>query len=111
MTCSECGEKPKDQTKDFTKAVVEINNPEKLILLRKVVLPASMGTEEETPASIGKYHNVLLVYEANGHIYLYSSDGIPTLLSADISALEQQGADLANRITALDARIAALENA
>lgn len=80
MTCESCGEKPKHPAKDFTKAVVEINNPEKLILLRKVVIPASMGDDTVVVPAIGKYHNVLLKYEANKHTYLYSSDGIPTLL-------------------------------
>lgn len=84
MTCNACGEKPKDTAKDFTKAVIEINNPETLVLLRKVVIPASMGTEEQVPPAIGKYHNVILYYEANKHTYLYSSDGIPTLLETDI---------------------------
>lgn len=84
MTCNACGEKPKNTAKDFTKAVIEINNPETLVLLRKVVIPASMGTEEQVPAAIGKYHNVILHYEANKHTYLYSSDGIPTLLEMDI---------------------------
>ena len=84
MTCNACGEKPKDTAKDFTKAVIEINNPETLVLLRKVVIPASMGTEEDVPAAIGKYHNVILHYEANRHTYLYSSDGIPTLLEMEV---------------------------
>lgn len=84
MTCNACGEKPKNTAKDFTKAVIEINNPETLVLLRKVVIPASMGTEEDVPAAIGKYHNVILHYEANKHTYLYSSDGIPTLLEMDV---------------------------
>lgn len=117
MGCESCGERPNHTSKDFTKAVVEINNPETLVLFRKVSLPASMGTEEDTPASIGKYHNVLLVYEANGHIYLYSSDGIPTLLSTEIgdlddiiariSALEQQGTVLSDDIEALTNDLAA----
>ena len=85
MTCTACGEQPKNTAKDFTKAVVEINNPETLILFRKVVIPASMGDETEVPAAIGKYHNVLLVYEFNNHAYLYSSDGIPTLLTSDVA--------------------------
>lgn len=84
MTCDACGEKPKNTAKDFTKAVIEINNPETLVLLRKVVIPASMGTEEDVPAAIGKYHNVILYYEANKHTYLYSSDGIPTLIEMDV---------------------------
>jgi len=84
MTCNACGEKPKDTAKDFTKAVIEINNPETLVLLRKVVIPASMGTEEQVPPAIGKYHNVILYYEANKHTYLYSSDGIPTSLESNV---------------------------
>lgn len=85
MTCSACGEQPKNTAKDFTKAVIEINNPETLVLFRKVVIPTSMGDETDVPAAIGKYHNVLLVYEANNHAYLYSSDGIPTLLTSEVA--------------------------
>lgn len=81
MTCPSCGKKPKCDKDTFTKAVVEINNPEEIVLFRKVVIPASMGDDTTVPAAIGKYRNVLLVYEANNHIYLYSSDGIPTRLS------------------------------
>lgn len=102
--CTACGDKPKHTTRAFPKAVVEINNPEQLVLMRKVVLPASMGTEEDVPASIGKYRNVLLVYEANNHIYLYSSDGVPTLLS-------QESADLDELWRAIHAEEAARETA
>ena len=84
MTCTSCGDKPKGSSKGFPRAVVEINNPESLVLLRKVVIPVSMGTEEDVPPAIGKYFNVLLQYESNGHIYLYSSDGIPTAIEANI---------------------------
>lgn len=86
MTCTACGEHPKKNTaKDFTKAVIEINNPETLVLFRKVVIPTSMGDETQVPAAVGKYYNVLLVYEANNHVYLYSSDGIPTLISSGVA--------------------------
>ena len=85
MTCTACGEHPKENTaKGFPKAVVEINNPETLVLLRKVVIPASMGDETAFPPAIGKYFNVLLHYEASGSNYLYSSDGIPTEIGANI---------------------------
>lgn len=90
MSCTECGDKPARPAKGFTRAVVEINNPSEIVLFRKVVLPASMGTEEDSPASPGRYKNVLLVYEANEHTYLYSSDGIPTLISTDVSELRQE---------------------
>ena len=86
MTCNACGDGPKKKDNSFTKAVIEINNPETLVLFRKVVIPASMGDEETVPPVVGKYHNVLLVYEANNNAYLYSSDGIPTLLTSDVAA-------------------------
>lgn len=125
MACDACGDKPKNESKYFPKAVVEINNPESLVLLRKVVIPASMGDDTEFPPIIGKYYNVLLHYDANGHNYLYSSDGIPTLLETTIpdeiyerienleigliqEATDRSSADLAlgNRITALDNSLA-----
>lgn len=97
MVCESCGDKPKKMDKDFTKAVVEIHNPETLVLFRKVVLPASMGTEDDVPAEIGKYFNVLLVYESNGHAYLYSSDGVPTLLTVSGSGGTFDFNDILNR--------------
>lgn len=100
MTCNACGDKPKKTCDGFTKAVIEINNPETLVLLRKVVIPASMGTEEDVPAAIGKYHNVILHYEANKHTYLYSSDGIPTLLEMEIPQ------ELLDRIEELEENLA-----
>ncbi len=97
MTCTACGEHPKENTaKGFPKAVVEINNPETLVLLRKVVIPASMGDETAFPPAIGKYFNVLLHYEASGNSYLYSSDGIPTEIGANIPQ------ELLDRIEALE---------
>lgn len=92
MTCTACGEQSKNAA-DFTKAVIEINNPEQIVLFRKVVIPSSMGDESNTPASIGKYRNVLLVYEINNHAYLYSSDGIPTLLTSDVAKTLEERVD------------------
>ena len=83
MTCTACGEQSKNAA-DFTKAVIEINNPETLVLLRKVVIPATMGDEGAFPPAVGKYRNVLLHYDASGTNFLYSSDGIPTQLSAAV---------------------------
>ena len=90
MLCNTCGFPQNNiPNKDFTKSVIEINNPDKIVLLRKVVLPASMGTEENVPPTIGKYYNVILQYESNGHTYIYSSDGIPTSISSDVDTLEE----------------------
>lgn len=88
MGCTACGDKPKND-RHFPGAVIEINNPEKLIAFRKVVIPASLGDDTAVPASIGKYRNVILYYEANSHVYLYSSDGIPTLIAEDIGDLDE----------------------
>ena len=121
MTCTKCGEKPKKGCGAFPKAVIEIDNPEKIVLLRKVLVPASMGDESTFPPTIGKYHNVLLEYEASGGIYLYSSDGIPTKLSSDVTELQAQLNALRVRIgeeevaradadTALSGRITSLDN-
>lgn len=91
--CTSCGAAPKKcscKNKEFTKAVVEINNPEETItLFRKVVIPASMGDDTAVPPVVGKYKNVLLFYEANSKSYLYSSDGIPTLLANGLTDYEQ----------------------
>jgi len=121
MSCNECGEKPKKACGAFPKAVIEIDNPEKIVLLRKVLVPASMGDESTFPPTIGKYHNVLLEYEASGGIYLYSSDGIPTKLSSDVTELQAQLNALRVRVgeeevaradadTALSNRITSLDN-
>lgn len=89
--CSSCGEAPHKcscKNKDFTKAVIEINNPEQITLMRKVVIPVSMGDDTTVPPVVGKYHNVLLYYEANQKSYLYSSDGIPTQLVNGVTDYE-----------------------
>lgn len=89
MTCESCGDKPKKCNKDFTRTVVEIDNPEQITLMRKVTIPASMGDDTTVPPVVGKYKNVLLYYEANSKSYLYSSDGIPTLLANGLTDYEQ----------------------
>ena len=104
MSCPSCGDKPENVKKVFPSTVVEINNPEEIVLFRKVVIPTSMGDEEDVPAAIGKYRNVLLNYEKNNHSYLYSSDGIPTLLTSEVAeAIEERvenlEATLADEIT------------
>lgn len=118
--CKSCGEKPQ-KSRAFPSAVVEINNPEQLVLLRKVVIPASMP-EETNPPVIGRYKNVILQYEDTNHLYIYSSDGIPTPIEAnipqevldkidqleiDVDLLET---DLANETTAREAADTTLQN-
>jgi len=51
---------------------------------RKIVIPAVMGDDsEDSPAAPenGAYRNALVEYEANGALYIYSSEGIYTKLS------------------------------
>lgn len=64
-----------------TPKVLEIHNHECPVLFHRVMVPAAMGDDETNPPRNGQYRNVLLVYEANGHVYLFSSDGIPTYIS------------------------------
>lgn len=51
------------------------------VLFRKVLIPMAMGDDTKFPPKNGAYRNSLVVYEANGAIYIYSSDGLYTKLS------------------------------
>ena len=81
MGCKECG-KPKCNGECGCKSpkVLQINNPAEYITFRKVLIPASVGDETTNPPKNGAFSNVLLVYEATGAAFLYSSDGIYTQL-------------------------------
>lgn len=77
------------------------------VLFHKVVRPASLGDDTDAPADTLDYKNVLLVYAANDHAYLYSSDGVPTFISmGDVStetleaAIRELQTDLANETVA-----------
>lgn len=100
MPCDSCDKKPKNnESCAFTKATVEINNPKQLSMFRKVVVPASMGDDTENPPKVGKYCNVILYYEANDQVYLYSSDGIPTRITVDTDELKAQIAAVRKDLT------------
>lgn len=66
----------------MSKCPKDYNKPNPLFF-RKVVIPAVMGDDSEgsdyAPEN-GLYKNSLVEYEANGAIYIYSSDGIYTKL-------------------------------
>lgn len=53
--------------------------------LQRVTLPAAMGDDSQgspiAPTN-GAYCNTLVVYEANGHKYIYSKEGVPTLITS-----------------------------
>lgn len=72
---------PKCEKDCNTPKVLEIHNHECPVLFHRVIVPAAMGDDETNPPRNGQYRNVLLVYEANGHVYLFSSDGVPTFIS------------------------------
>ena len=60
---------------------LEIKCPGEVILFRKVSLPASIGDDTTYPPRPGLYRNVLLQYEANNHVYMFDSGGMPTFIS------------------------------
>lgn len=50
-------------------------------VFRRVIIPSTMGDDTTLPPDTLEYRNVILEYEFNNHVYIYSSDGIPTLIS------------------------------
>lgn len=66
--------------------VLEINN-QIPVCFHKVVVA---GDDIENPPKLGQYRNVILKYEGNGHVYIYSSDGIPTLVVGDDGTIDYE---------------------
>ncbi len=58
----------------------------KALIFRRITIPAAVADDTVTPPENGAYCNELVVYEATGNAYLYSSDGIPTKLTVDLDA-------------------------
>lgn len=70
--------------------------------LKYVNIPSALGDDSKNSSvapSNGAYCNAVVEYMANGHIYLYSSEGVPTLVERGIENLEKMvekvGDDLA----------------
>ena len=84
--CSKCSEE-KTFKRDGcnTPGVIEITNPTETVMFYRVDVPASEGDDISNPPTNGRYKNILLVYEANNHAYLYNSVGIPTRLYGSTS--------------------------
>lgn len=80
MEIPRCRECEKKQEKKCPNKVIEINNPSEVVLFRKTIVPASLGDDTTYPPLVGRWHNALVEYEANGHLYLVDSGGIPTRL-------------------------------
>lgn len=63
---------------------IDCHNNKDCCPFRKIVIPSVMGGDsegEDYAPENGAYRNALVEYEANGDLYLYSSDGIYTKLS------------------------------
>lgn len=84
MGCKECG-KPKCDGECGCKSpkVLQINNPAEYITFHKVSIPAAMGDSTTNPPKIGAYRNALVYYEADHTSWMYSTDGIPTLVTGE----------------------------
>ena len=84
MGCKECG-KPKCNGECGCKSpkVLQINNPPEYITFHKVSIPAAMGDSTTNPPKIGAYRNALVYYEADHTSWMYSTDGIPTLITGE----------------------------
>ena len=76
--------------------------------LKYVNIPTTLGDNSEgsimAPKN-GMYCNAIVKYEANGAVYIYSADGVPTLLTTDISS------SVATRLRNLEMEVAQLRNA
>lgn len=57
-------------------------------IFRRVTIPASVDDDSKNPPKNGAYCNAIVVYEATGNAYIYSSDGIPTRTSVDIGDID-----------------------
>lgn len=64
-----------------TPKVLQVNCPPEVTLFHRTTIPAELGDDTTYPPKSGLYRNSLVVYEANKHTYMYSSDGIPTFIS------------------------------
>ena len=53
------------------------------LIFKKVVIPASVADDRVNPPKNGDYCNMLVEYAASGNVYIFSSDGIPTMISVD----------------------------
>lgn len=61
--------------------------------LERVFLSAALGDDKKgSPVAPknGDYCNAIVVYEANNHIYLYSKDGVPTLIELEGDGFEEK---------------------
>ena len=79
MSCDCDNKNGKGANRFLPSTVLEIKNPEQLILFRKVIIPVSLGDRESIPPAVGRYKNVLLEYEADQSLFHYK--GVCFILS------------------------------
>lgn len=53
---------------------------------KRVLIPSTMGNHKSLPATELEYRNVILQYEYDSYVYIYSSDGIPVLISDELKS-------------------------
>ena len=51
--------------------------------LKYVNIPATLGDDSRLVPKNGDYCNAIVKYEANNHVYIYSSEGVPVLVRGD----------------------------
>ena len=69
--------------------------------IKKVFLPAALGDDSaESPIAPknGAYCNAIVVYGANDHVYIYSTEGIPTLITVEGGSSEEAIEELTRRL-------------
>ena len=76
--------------------------------LKYVTIPTSLGDDSKnSPVAPknGAYCSAIVIYEANKHVYIYSAEGVPTLIdvdATDISELEILTREALEKINELD---------
>lgn len=76
--------------------------------LKRVVIPALLGDDSEGSKAApknGAYCNAIVTYEANGHTYIYSKEGIPTLIDVDAAGIDE----LDNRVKEVERDVKNIE--
>lgn len=69
--------------------------------LKKVIIPAALGDDSEGSSVApknGAYCNAIVIYEVNDHVYIYSTEGIPTLINVEGGSSEEAIEELTKKL-------------
>lgn len=81
MGCTKCEQnnmpKPIAGSCELGNQVLEIFNAAEIVDFHTVVIPTQMGDDTVVVPENNSYRNAVVRYEANDHVYIYGSDGIP----------------------------------